>query len=95
MYTSLIEQEGPLFTNHSVLFLKESYQRMSLPKKLRINSLIDNEDKIPNIIVRFKMISKVPFLSDVLAELEAAMNIADPVFLSFDAFSTTHVVSKN
>lgn len=40
------------------------------------------------------MILKVPHLNNVLVELGAAINLSDPVFLSFDAFVINCMVSK-
>lgn len=40
------------------------------------------------------MILKVPHLNNVLGELGAAINLSDPVFLSFDAFVINCMVSK-
>ena len=37
---------------------------------------------------------KVPHLNNVLVELGAAINLSDPVFLSFDAFVINCMVSK-
>ena len=40
------------------------------------------------------MILKVPHLNNVLVELGAAINITDPILLSFDAFVINCIVSK-
>ena len=76
--------DGSSFKEHPKSFLKISGERMELAWKLRWHNPI----KITNLN-NFNLTIKVPFLEEVLKELDLAFSLDDPVFLAFDAFNVS------
>ena len=64
---------------------------MELARKLRGYSLIGitNLNEIEDKINNFNRTIKVPFLEEVLKDLDLAFSLDDPVFLAFDAFNVS------
>ena len=79
------------FKKYSKSFLKISGERMELARKLRGYSLIGitNLNEIEDKINNFNRTIKVPFLEEVLKDLDLAFSLDDPVFLAFDAFNVS------
>ena len=62
---------------------------MELARKLRGHNLIEitNLNEIEDKINNFNCTVEVPFLEEVLKELDLAFSLDDSVFLAFDAFN--------
>ena len=59
---------------------------MMLSRRLRRHNLIEAEDLL-TLITEFKSNVKTPFMSDLIAELNDALKINDPVLLAFNVFN--------
>ena len=59
---------------------------MMLSRRLRGHNLIEEED-LYTLITKFKSNVKTPFMNDLIAELNDALKINDPVLLAFDVFN--------
>ena len=59
---------------------------MMLSRRLRGHNLIEEED-LYTLITEFKSNVKTPFMNDLIAELNDALKINDPVLLAFDVFN--------
>ena len=57
-----------------------------LSRRLRGHNLIEEED-LYTLITKFKSNVKTPFMNDLIAELNDALKINDPVLLAFDVFN--------
>ena len=63
-------------------------KRMMLSHRLRGHNLIEEED-LYTLITKFKSNVKTPFMNDLIAELNNALKINDPVLLAFDVFNVS------
>ena len=61
---------------------------MMLSHRLRGHNLIEEED-LYTLITKFKSNVKTPFMNDLIAELNNALKINDPVLLAFDVFNVS------
>ena len=60
---------------------------MMLSRQLQGHNLIEEEEHLYALITKFKSNVKTPFMSDLIAELNNALKIHDPVLLAFDVFN--------
>ena len=84
--TKLLNADGALFTEFALPFLLLSKKRIMLSRRLRCHNLIEEED-LYTLITKFKSNVKTPFMNDLIAELNDALKINDPVLLAFDVFN--------
>ena len=80
---------GPSFKDNVMQFLRMSHERMELACQLRYNRLLGEEETIEERLAYFNMEIKKPFLTELIQELDQALQLDDPVFLAFDAFNVT------
>ena len=57
-----------------------------LSRRLRGHNLTEEED-LYTLITKFKSNVKTPFMNHLIAELNHALKINDPVILAFDVFT--------
>ena len=64
---------------------------MEFARKLHGHNLIEitNLNEIEEKIINFNRTTKVPFLEEVLKELDLAFTLDDPVVLAFDTFNVS------
>ena len=83
------DTEGPSFKDNVVQFLRMSREQMELARQLRDNHLLGEEETIEERLAYFNMEIKKTFLTELIQELDQALQLNDPVFLAFDVFNVT------
>ena len=71
--------------------MKIAGERMEFARKLHGHNLIEitNLNEIEEKIINFNRTTKVPFLEEVLKELDLGFSLDDPVVLAFDTFNVS------
>ena len=62
---------------------------MELPHQLQDNNLLEEEKTTEERIAHFNLEIKKPFLTELIQELDQALQLEDPIFLAFDVFNIT------
>ena len=83
------DMEGPSFKENAMQFLRMSHQRMELPCQLQDNNLLGQEETIEERTAHFNLEIKKPFSTELIQELDQALQLDDPIFLTFDVFNIT------
>ena len=86
--------DGPSFQEHAIPYLKISQDRLAFARRLRNADLIGTDEDLNVRIAKFKKKVKVPFMADLIKELDIALNMNDPVMLAFDVFNVTLSMSE-
>ena len=71
--------DGPSFQEHAIPYLKISQDRLALARRLRNADLIGTDEDLNVRIAKFKKKVKVPFMADLIKELDIALDMNDPV----------------
>ena len=83
----VVNDDGSLFKEHAMEFLKTSQDCLELVRRTRGSRLLDKDEDLQQYINVFKTNVKEPFLRDVLVELKKQITIDDPIFQEFDVFN--------
>ena len=81
------ENNGPLFTMHTVSFLELAFKKMDLSRRICNNNLMSNKESPNQRINDFKTNIKAVFMKELLGELDTALRIDSETFLVFDVFN--------
>ena len=64
---------------------------MELAHQLQHNDLLGEEETIEERIAHFNLQIKKTFLTKLIQELNRALQLDDPVFVAFDAFTINYI----
>jgi hypothetical protein len=84
------EDDGPKFKNHATDFLNISISGLGLARRSRSSNFLA-DGNLDEAIADFKTRIKIPFMQDLINEIDNALKVNDNVFLSFDVFNVRNV----
>ena len=88
------DMEGSSFKENAMQFLRMSCEQMELALQLQENGLLGEEETIEERIAHFNLEINKSFLTELIQELDQALQLNDLIFLAFDVFDVTSTISE-